>query len=168
MNQNALETCSILKSYPKMPVNDYRVLVNRAHVVLSAGRQSGAMNPSPCAICGKTRVQGHHDNYFEPSRVIWLCPKHHSFQHKRHQKIQWLGQYSLVMEDTPSRMKTHTPRIIPLFIYRILPALNLRCEICNRLFHWKPKSTLQATSPGRWTCSASCAHVLIHRIRSAS
>lgn len=39
--------------------------------------RDGRLFKSPCAVCGKTKVEGHHEDYSKPLEVIWLCKKHH-------------------------------------------------------------------------------------------
>ena len=42
--------------------------------------------PSICTIdgCDRTDVQGHHEDYFKPLEVLWVCCKHH---HEIHRKV---------------------------------------------------------------------------------
>ena len=53
-----------------------------------AGRQvtyaikKGRITRQPCEICGVKKTHAHHEDYFEPLKVKWLCPKHHSARHK--------------------------------------------------------------------------------------
>ena len=35
----------------------------------------------PCKICGETKVEAHHTDYYKPLDVQWLCRKHHLEQH---------------------------------------------------------------------------------------
>jgi hypothetical protein len=35
----------------------------------------------PCAICGKEKVEAHHENYGHPLRITWLCVLHHRRRH---------------------------------------------------------------------------------------
>ena len=36
----------------------------------------------PCAVCGKTKSEAHHDDYSVPEKIIWLCRQHHSLADK--------------------------------------------------------------------------------------
>jgi hypothetical protein len=37
----------------------------------------GVIKRLPCKVCGKKKVDGHHFDYSDPLKVIWLCRKHH-------------------------------------------------------------------------------------------
>jgi len=55
--------------------------------VLTAKR-NGLLVVQPCEVCGSTtRVQGHHDNYFLPLKVNWLCQTHHAQRHYELEQI---------------------------------------------------------------------------------
>jgi len=43
----------------------------------------GIIIKKPCKTCGELKVQGHHNDYNKPLKVIWLCSKHHKEQHKK-------------------------------------------------------------------------------------
>jgi hypothetical protein len=40
----------------------------------------GVLYKKPCEICGE-KAHGHHDDYWRPFDVRWLCPKHHREAH---------------------------------------------------------------------------------------
>lgn len=42
-----------------------------------------AISKSPCEICGKIKVQAHHDDYTKPLEVRWLCSIHHGEHHRK-------------------------------------------------------------------------------------
>ncbi|RPI52563.1 MAG: hypothetical protein EHM49_00460 [Deltaproteobacteria bacterium] len=45
--------------------------------------RDGRLQRQPCERCGSTvRVHGHHDDYYKPLEVRWLCPKCHRELHK--------------------------------------------------------------------------------------
>ncbi len=46
----------------------------------------GALIRSPCEVCGtEDDVQAHHDDYYKPLDVRWLCRNHHREYHKNNQ-----------------------------------------------------------------------------------
>ena len=45
--------------------------------------RSGALVPGPCALCGDDEVQGHHNDYWRPLEVVWLCVPCHLMIHDR-------------------------------------------------------------------------------------
>jgi len=61
----------------------------RAAEVLFRNRQRNdpSLSKKPCEVCGAEKVHGHHENYDEPLKVRWLCPKHHSERHKEMRKL---------------------------------------------------------------------------------
>jgi len=45
--------------------------------------ERGDLVRQPCEVCGKTRVDAHHDDYSKPLEVRWLCRTHHVEHHAR-------------------------------------------------------------------------------------
>lgn len=43
----------------------------------------GILVREPCVICGEMKVEAHHEDYFKPLEVKWLCAKHHRDRHKK-------------------------------------------------------------------------------------
>lgn len=43
----------------------------------------GWLKRHPCETCGQVNVHAHHDDYYEPLRVRWLCAKCHAAEHRR-------------------------------------------------------------------------------------
>ena len=41
----------------------------------------------PCEICGDTNVHAHHDDYYKPLEVRWLCIKHHEAYHVEQREL---------------------------------------------------------------------------------
>lgn len=55
----------------------------RAHWLVKSAIKRGILKRKPCQKCGKRKyVHAHHDNYFKPLDVAWLCAQHHSARHK--------------------------------------------------------------------------------------
>ena len=44
--------------------------------------RSGKLHEYPCEVCGNVKVEAHHDDYYKPLDVRWLCRKHHQEHHK--------------------------------------------------------------------------------------
>lgn len=55
---------------------------------INAGKQArravrtGELIKLPCQICGNKKVEGHHCDYSQPLKVMWLCKKHHEAWHR--------------------------------------------------------------------------------------
>lgn len=56
--------------------------VHLAHDAVEQAIKSGVLVREPCEICGKERVDAHHDDYSEPLNVRWLCRGHHLKLHR--------------------------------------------------------------------------------------
>lgn len=54
-----------------------------AHLFVMKAKKKGDLVPQPCEVCGKARVDAHHDDYRRPWVVRWLCRKHHVQHHRR-------------------------------------------------------------------------------------
>lgn len=39
----------------------------------------------PCVVCGDDKVDAHHEDYYKPLEVEWLCRKHHLEKHGKQQ-----------------------------------------------------------------------------------
>ena len=49
------------------------------YLLRSAVRDKRVMKPDKCSECGATgRIHGHHEDYYEPLNVIWLCALCHA------------------------------------------------------------------------------------------
>ena len=35
----------------------------------------------PCEVCGAEKVEAHHEDYYKPLDVNWLCKRHHAERH---------------------------------------------------------------------------------------
>jgi ribosomal protein S27AE len=54
-----------------------------ASLMVSRAIRVGRLKRQPCEECGSTtRVHGHHDDYYKPLEVRWLCPKCHTELHR--------------------------------------------------------------------------------------
>ena len=55
-----------------------------ATFMLNYAVQNGRIKKMPCQVCGSiTRIHGHHEDYYKPLDVEWLCAKHHSEKRKK-------------------------------------------------------------------------------------
>ena|SRR3990167_797794 len=54
----------------------------RAHRKIYRALKAGKIKRTSCEVCGSRKSQGHHPNYNEPLKVIWLCPVHHKEIHR--------------------------------------------------------------------------------------
>ena len=59
-----------------------------AHLLFGRAIASGKVTKCLCERCGAAKVHGHHENYDEPLKVVWLCAKHHR---ERHQEMKAQG-----------------------------------------------------------------------------
>ncbi len=55
-----------------------------ANYLLNNAIRDNRIKKEPCSVCGNIyRVEGHHEDYYKPLDVIWLCSVHHSAIHKK-------------------------------------------------------------------------------------
>lgn len=53
-----------------------------ANQMVNNAIRNGRLKKSPCEKCGSVvRIHGHHDDYYKPLEVRWLCPKCHKQEH---------------------------------------------------------------------------------------
>lgn len=45
--------------------------------------RTGKIKREPCQKCGEEKTHGHHPDYSEPLKVVWLCPLCHKKVHKK-------------------------------------------------------------------------------------
>ena len=51
-----------------------------AHILVYGALKRGILIRKDCEKCGKS-AQAHHDDYFKPLDVRWLCRSHHMQHH---------------------------------------------------------------------------------------
>ena len=68
------------KASRKWSLNNH--MKRKSHDIVSRALKSGILEKSPCDVCGGTKSEAHHENYYEPLNVTWLCDKHHKQIHK--------------------------------------------------------------------------------------
>ena len=54
---------------------------DRANQIVRIEKKHGRLVPQPCEVCGKEKVDAHHEDYSKPLEVVWLCKKHHRQLH---------------------------------------------------------------------------------------
>lgn len=65
-------------------LQDYRAKYPKkykAHCAVNYAIKSKKLFKEPCEICGKEKVDAHHDDYDKPLNVRWLCSEHHHQWH---------------------------------------------------------------------------------------
>lgn len=55
---------------------------NRARSMVCLHLKRGNLTKQPCIVCGETKVHAHHENYYKPLDITWLCEKHHNDVHR--------------------------------------------------------------------------------------
>lgn len=55
-----------------------------ANRLLQRAVAKGLAEKKPCEICGNINSEAHHEDYFKPLEVIWLCKKHHGERHRKY------------------------------------------------------------------------------------
>lgn len=58
-----------------------------AHIIVGNAIRSGKLVKQPCEVCQNVKTQAHHDDYFEPMGVRWLCTKCHGEYHRDQRKL---------------------------------------------------------------------------------
>jgi len=52
-----------------------------AHIMVGNALRDGRLIKKPCEVCGEIKVEAHHEDYYKPLEVNWLCTKHHVEYH---------------------------------------------------------------------------------------
>lgn len=55
-----------------------------ARQIVSDAIRAGRIVRGKCFVCGSENAQAHHDDYYKPLDVRWLCRKHHRHIHDTH------------------------------------------------------------------------------------
>ncbi len=71
-------------SFKKSFINQCKLnpLRRAARIMVGNALRDGHILKNNCEACGDERSQAHHDNYYEPLNVRWLCRKCHNEWHK--------------------------------------------------------------------------------------
>jgi len=62
--------------YEKYPIKA------EARKIYKYALKTGKLVKEPCCVCGALEVDGHHEDYYKPLEVVWLCRAHHAETHK--------------------------------------------------------------------------------------
>jgi len=75
-----LAMTAIRKKYEEM----YPLRTAATTLVNNAVRDGRLPKPFNCEICSSGgRIYGHHEDYYKPLEVIWVCQSCHKLQHKK-------------------------------------------------------------------------------------
>lgn len=72
------------KSSKKKAMDRYRrynPVKYKAHNIVNNALRDGHITKEPCEVCGSEFSHAHHDDYFKPLCVRWLCAAHHQQWH---------------------------------------------------------------------------------------
>lgn len=61
---------------------DKNFVARRAHVITGNAIRDGKLKRQPCEVCGFFRAEAHHEDYYKPLEVQWLCREHHMVRHR--------------------------------------------------------------------------------------
>lgn len=53
---------------------------DRARSLVAGKIKRGEIVRQPCEKCGE-KAQAHHEDYYKPLEIMWLCPVHHKEKH---------------------------------------------------------------------------------------
>lgn len=81
------------KKYTKQYLAFDRLKNRNKHSARNAvnnGLKNGTIKKQPCKLCGKAKVEAHHESYLKKDwlNVVWLCVKHHT---NRHVELREMG-----------------------------------------------------------------------------
>lgn len=77
---NRARRAKLAKTYRDDPARRHK---HEARWAVQRAIRSGRLVREPCHVCGKRRVDAHHDDYSKPLMVRWLCRTHHNEFHAK-------------------------------------------------------------------------------------
>lgn len=57
---------------------------NKARALMAKAIRDGVLKRMPCEVCAEVKSEGHHEDYFKPLEIKWLCKKHHAEVHRKY------------------------------------------------------------------------------------
>jgi len=60
-----------------MDTHEQREAKQKARNKYSIAVRNGELVRMPCEICGNPKSEGHHSDYSQPLKIVWLCRRHH-------------------------------------------------------------------------------------------
>lgn len=88
-SENLEEIRAYDRSRGNRQTNEYREshkatypVKTKAHRIVSNSIKEGHLQRAPCEVCGSEFSHAHHDDYFKPLLVRWLCAAHHKQWHE--------------------------------------------------------------------------------------
>lgn len=54
-----------------------------ARIKVQKALKIGKLKKENCIVCGNAKSEAHHEDYYKPLKIIWLCSLHHKEKHKR-------------------------------------------------------------------------------------
>lgn len=65
-------------------------LKRAAHLIVANAIRNGRLTKESCKICGEN-AEAHHEDYYKPLEVTWLCIKHHNAYHVKMRELEVNG-----------------------------------------------------------------------------
>lgn len=73
----------------------------RAHQLVADAVRKGTLVRQPCEWCGNPHTEGHHEDYGQPLKVMWLCANCHGL---RHAELRGDGGFALRWRETLAKL----------------------------------------------------------------
>jgi len=90
INESYCAGCKYLKRKVHRPLkNDEQKFKEAVRKLTWKKINEGVLVRLPCEVCKTTEnVEAHHDDYYQPLEVRWLCRKHHQEHHKNNANLE--------------------------------------------------------------------------------
>ena len=80
IDENKSRRNALMKKYREDPLSRHKHI---ARWLTRRAIEAGRLTRQPCEICGKIEVEAHHDDYYKPLDIRWLCKFHHNEHHTK-------------------------------------------------------------------------------------